>query len=194
MMLFLNWKTATELNNLGFEIERRNADGENSLWNKISFIPGSGTMTNELKYSYTDKNLNTGSYNYRIKQIDFNGSVTIYNLEMTININSQFDFELLQNYPNPFNPVTKIRYTIPTPPSSSPLVKGRMKVGFVSLKVYDVLGNEVSTLVNEYKPAGSYEVEFNTHSDEGQNLTSGVYIYTLRAGDYFSSRKMIVLK
>ena len=99
------------------------------------------------------------------------------------------NFMLYQNFPNPFNPVTKIRYLIPTPPSSSPLVKGRNGVGFVSLKVYGVLGNEVATLVNEYKVAGSYEVEF-----EASKLSSGIYYYQLRASDYIETKKTILLK
>jgi len=95
---------------------------------------------------------------------------------------------------NPFNPLTKIKFTIPTPPSSSPLTKGRNEVGFVTLKVYDILGNEVATLVNEYKPAGNYEIEFNSHSDEGQNLSSGIYLYRLQAGSLIQTQKMILLK
>jgi photosystem II stability/assembly factor-like uncharacterized protein len=103
------------------------------------------------------------------------------------------EFKLEQNYPNPFNPSTKIKYTIPTPPSSSPLVKGRNEVGFVSLKVYDVLGNEIATLVDEEKPAGSYEVEFQSIVGSHQ-LASGVYYYQLRAGDYLETKKMILMK
>ncbi len=101
------------------------------------------------------------------------------------------DFILYQNYPNPFNPSTKIRFVIPAS-SLNPFSKGEGTL--VTLKVYDVLGNEVATLVNEYKPAGSYEVELSGHSDEGQNLTSGVYFYQLRAGDFVQTKKMILLK
>jgi len=122
------------------------------------------------------------------------------------------EFVLEQNYPNPFsakggsasggNPSTKIRYTIPTPPSSSPLIKGRNEnlsrnafgMGFVTLKVYDVLGREVATLVNEEKPPGVYEVEFTGHSDEGWNLSSGIYLYRLIAGNFIAVRKAILLK
>jgi hypothetical protein len=104
------------------------------------------------------------------------------------------EFYLSQNYPNPFNPTTKMKFTIPTPPSSSPLAKGRNEVGFVSLKVYDILGNEVASLVNEELPAGVYEVEFDSHSGSVQNLPSGVYFYTLRAGSFIDSKKMILLK
>jgi photosystem II stability/assembly factor-like uncharacterized protein len=103
------------------------------------------------------------------------------------------EFVLEQNYPNPFNPTTKIKYSIPTPPSSSPLAKGRNEVGFVSLKVYDVLGREVVTLVNEEKDSGVYEVEFNPESSI-KNPASGVYFYQLRAGSYVQTRKMILLK
>jgi len=99
------------------------------------------------------------------------------------------NFVLFQNYPNPFNPSTKIKFTIPTLPVSSPLVKGRTKEGFVSLKVYDVLGNEITTLINENKPAGTYEVEFN---DTG--LTSGIYYYRLESNGFVQTKKMILLK
>ena len=91
------------------------------------------------------------------------------------------EFLLYQNYPNPFNPTTTIKYSIP-------------KLSFVTIKIYDVLGSEVATLVNEEKPAGTYEIEFNGHSDEGQNLTSGVYFYSLRAGSFVQTRKMILIK
>lgn len=99
------------------------------------------------------------------------------------------DFKLEQNYPNPFNPTTKIKYTIPTPPSSSPLAKGRNEVGFVTLKVYDVLGNEITTLVNEEKSAGVYDVDF-----DGAGLSNGIYFYKLTAGNYIETKKMILLK
>lgn len=93
------------------------------------------------------------------------------------------EFALLQNYPNPFNPATTITYHLP-------------KTAYVELKVYDVIGNEIATLVNEEKPVGSYEVEFNSsrHSRENGNLTSGIYFYHLKAGDFVSTKKMILIK
>jgi hypothetical protein len=99
------------------------------------------------------------------------------------------EFQLFQNYPNPFNPSTKIKFTIPTPPVSSPLVKGRTKEGFVTLKVYDILGNEIAILVNEFKPAGSYEVEF-----DASDLPSGIYMYQLKSESFVQTRKMILMK
>ena len=115
------------------------------------------------------------------------------------NSNSEIinNFVLEQNYPNPFNPSTKIKYVIPTPPSSSSFAKGRNEVGFVSLKVYDVLGNEIATLVDEYKPAGIYEVDFNAAQSAAADspaITSGIYFYQLRIGEFVETKKMILLK
>ena len=89
-------------------------------------------------------------------------------------------FALEQNYPNPFNPSTTIQYAI-------------SNMQFVTLKVYDIIGNEIATLVNEYKPAGSYEVEFNSASSI-KNLASGIYFYHLQAGDFVETKKMTLLK
>jgi hypothetical protein len=110
---------------------------------------------------------------------------------------SDYTIKLEQNYPNPFNPTTKIKFTIPTPPVSSPFIKGRTKEGFVTLKVYDILGSEVATLVNEEKAVGTYETEF-----DGSKLPSGVYFYTLRAGNpstssgqgFAETKKMLLLR
>jgi Secretion system C-terminal sorting domain len=99
------------------------------------------------------------------------------------------DFVLQQNFPNPFNPTTKIKYSIPFPPASSPLANGRNEVGFVTLKVYDILGREIITLVNEFKEPGNYEVEFNAGL-----LASGIYFYKLQAGSFVEMKKMILLK
>jgi hypothetical protein len=99
------------------------------------------------------------------------------------------NFVLEQNYPNPFNPTTKIKFTIQTPPVSSPLAKRKTKEGLVTLKVYNTLGEEIVTLINEEKPAGEYEVEFN-----GSNLPSGVYFYQLRENYYTETKKMVLMK
>ena len=100
------------------------------------------------------------------------------------------EFELMQNYPNPFNPSTKIKFTIP----QSVIANGVKQSQLVTINVYDILGNEIATLVNEEKPAGSYEVEFNSHSGKDQNLVSGVYFYKLQAGSFIQTKKMILIK
>jgi hypothetical protein len=105
------------------------------------------------------------------------------------------DFYLFQNYPNPFNPTTKIRYSIPNVTLSlSSRAESRDEGARVQLKVYDVLGNEVATLVDEYKPAGSYEIDFNVGRDSSPALASGMYLYRLQTGNYVETRKMILLK
>ena len=202
----LNWATATEKNNRGFELERRcisscaEPNENNHLWIKIGFIYGRGTTSQTSFYSFCDKNLTDGKYSYRLKQIDFDGSFKYYALPEIIEINSQKKFELYQNYPNPFNPSTKIRYSIPRSTEYYSVLQK------VTLKVYDILGKEVVTLVNEEKPAGTYEVEFNSnrHFGEGGNLTSGVssksgytssvYFYQLRVGSFVETKKMLLIR
>ena len=195
--VILNWSTATETNNQGFEILRF-AQNDNDEWKKKGVVPGHGTTTETQHYSFTDNNVKSGKYQYKLKQIDYDGMFE-YSQIVEVEIPLVNEFSLSQNYPNPFNPSTKIKFTIPTSPLSSPLVKGRTKEGFVTLKVYDILGNEVATLVNEEKPAGEYEVEFNA-----ANLPSGIYFYQLlvtalqskdgKAGQYSETKKMVLLK
>ena len=190
----LLWSTATEINNSGFEIEKKQVFSPQSTignveWQTIAFVPGFGTTTETKSYSFLDENLSSGKYQYRLKQIDFDGSFE-YSNTIEVEITAPLEFSLEQNYPNPFNPKTIIRYTIQASPKSSPKEKT-----FVSLMVYDVLGNQVSTLVNEEKQAGVYEVEFNSQqTTDNKQLTSGVYFYQLKAGDLVQTRKMIVLK
>jgi hypothetical protein len=172
----LNWSTATELNNKGFDLQRRN---ENNDYESIAFIDGHGTTTERQEYYFKDQSLGEGSYYYRLKQLGFNG-VFDYSDEITVEISNPVSFDLAQNYPNPFNPSTKINYVI-------------AEAGFTSLKVYDVLGNEVATLINEEKPAGSYESEFFA-TNKGSELTSGIYFYQLKVGSFIQTKKMLLLK
>jgi len=181
----LNWVTSTEINNRGFEIERKFMD---NVFSTIGFVAGHGTTTEEHSYSFIDKNIETGKYFYRLKQIDYDGSYT-YTNEIEVDVISLIKFELEQNYPNPFNPSTKIRYAIPLLSERTPSEGGDERGGFVTLKVYDILGSEVAALVNEYKPAGTYEVEFSSNE-----LASGVYYYQLKAGNFIRTMKMIYLK
>ena len=169
---------------MGYEIERlKNSKIEKlNSWERIVFVSGSGTTTETQTYSYNDDNLPSGKYQYRLKQIDFNGMFEYSNV-VDVEMISPTEFSLAQNYPNPFNPSTTIRYSIPNVTLSG--VEGSR----VLLKVYDVLGNEIATLVNEEKPAGNYKVEFNA-----SNLASGIYFYRLQAGSFVETKKMILLR
>jgi hypothetical protein len=186
----LNWSTATETNNLGFQIEItvRSPQSPISNWENKGFVSGKGTTTERTFYSFTEKNEKPGTYLYRLKQIDFNGTYS-YSNEVEIEVTGPKDFALYQNYPNPFNPSTTIKYAIASPNLSEgeALIK-------VTLFVYDILGNEVVTLVNEEQSAGNYEVELNTGQLGKISLTSGVYFYQLNAGIYSSTKKLMLLK
>ncbi|MBK7629300.1 MAG: T9SS type A sorting domain-containing protein [Ignavibacteriales bacterium] len=141
-----------------------------NAWEKIGFITGNGTSTEVHTYSFFDKNPVEGKSNYRLKQIDFDGSFEYSNI-IEVDFTLPIVFSLEQNYPNPFNPTTSIRYAISS-----------MKN--VQLIVYNVLGKEVAMLVNEVKPAGIYEIDFNAAS-----LASGVYFYKLQAGNFVETKK-----
>ena len=177
--VLLNWTTATEKNNEGFEVERRSSErggqSGNAEWEKIGFIEGNGTTTQPHVYSYLDKSLSSGKYSYRLKQIDFDGSFKCSNAA-EVSVETPLVFALEQNYPNPFNPSTTIHYQVPDK-------------GLVTLKVYDVLGKEAAVLVNEQKDPGSYSVNFNA-----AELASGVYFYQIKAGDFVKTKKMILLR
>jgi photosystem II stability/assembly factor-like uncharacterized protein len=173
----LEWTTATETNNQGFEIERASLSASPSQgWEKIGFVEGYGTTTEPRSYSFIDKEVATRIYKYRLKQIDFDGSFT-YSNEIQVDVNlTPKEFLLYQNYPNPFNLNTVISYQLPVNSN-------------VTLKVYDILGNEVATLVNEEKQPGIYEVEFDASS-----LASGIYLYQLKSGAFFQTNKMVLLR
>lgn len=175
----LKWSTATEINNRGFEIERCVIQNEsrNLLWELVGFVSGKGTVTEPQNYSFVDKDLKNGTYLYRLKQIDFDGTFE-YSKEITVEVISPNEFVLEQNYPNPFNPVTKITFVIPNGMTN-----------LVTLKVYDLLGNEVATLINESKEPGRYKVEFNA-----TDLPSGFYYFKLSTGNFSDVKKMMVIK
>ncbi|MEJ2193594.1 MAG: lectin-like protein [Ignavibacteriaceae bacterium] len=173
----LNWTTVTEQNNSGFEVQRSKFE---SVWEKITFIGGNGTTTQSYNYSYVDNNLTAGKYLYRLKQIDFDGGFK-YSNEIEVEVNVPLTFGLEQNYPNPFNPTTRIQYQIPE--------VGTRHAVSIQLKVYDILGNEIATLVNKEQIPGYYEVQFN-----GSNFPSGVYFYNLQASEFVVTKKMILVK
>ncbi len=174
----LSWKTATENNNSGFEVER-SIDGKSFV--KVGFIGGNGTTTKTNTYSFSDKLQNAGEYYYRLKQIDYNGSYKYSDVVKATSIAPK-SFSLSQNYPNPFNPSTVINYDLPV-------------ASKVVLKVYDILGNKVSTLVNGEEEAGSYQIVFNTQNTSNhKQLASGIYFYKIEAGNFSAIKKMMLLK
>ncbi len=168
----LKWSTATETNNRGFEVQRKVAGTE---FVSVGFVQGKGTSTETQKYSFVDNSVQTGTYSYRLKQIDLDGSYAFSNVvEVTMNPN---EFSLAQNYPNPFNPSTTINFSL-------------AKETNVSLKVFDLLGQEISSLVNnQFMNAGSYSYKF-----DASTLASGTYIYRLEAGDFVQTMKMTLTK
>ena len=168
----LSWRTATEVNNYGFDIERSSPI---SAWQKIGFVPGQGSSNTPKEYSYADSPQKGTTFRYRLKQIDVDGKYT-YSAIVNIMIGTPTIYDLKQNYPNPFNPSTTIAYQIPAD-------------GFVTLKVYDILGKEVASLVNETKLAGLYDVTF-----DGSKLSSGLYICRMNAAAYSSATKMMLSK
>lgn len=176
----LDWSTSTEKNNHGFQIERKNiSEIGNGNWKSIGFVNGQGTTTEPHSYTFTDQNLEAGKYQYRLKQMDLDGTFE-YSQKSEVEIAFPENFSLEQNYPNPFNPGTKISWQSP--------------VGsWQTLKLYDILGNEVATLVNEYRNSGHYEIEFQS-SIGSLKLASGIYYYQLRAGDYVETKKMVLIK
>jgi len=180
----LSWATETEINNKGFSIERRvkTPDNQYSVWKEVSFMNGKGNSTSRIEYSYTDKKLNSGAYQYRLKQVDYNGNYEYHspanNSDMVIGKPGSFDIS--QNYPNPSNPKSKIDFSMPFD-------------GKVSIKVYDILGKEVASLINDFKPADFYTVEF-----DGSNVSSGTYFYRIIAEGnnqkFTKTMKMILVK
>jgi hypothetical protein len=168
----LKWTTATETNNYGFEVQR---SSKNNSWEKIGFVKGSLTSTVSHEYGFTDNNAKTGSYFYRLKQLDMSGAFE-YSDAVEASLAAPKEFSLSQNYPNPFNPVTAIKYQLP-------------QSARVTLKIYNAIGSEVATLVNEIKDAGSYSAVF-----DASKMTSGIYFYKLMAGKSSITKKMILLK
>jgi hypothetical protein len=173
----LMWETATELNNNGFSVERKTG---NSEFTEVGFVPGFGTTTERKSYTFIDKDLRGGSYTYRLKQIDLDGSYEYYgNIEVDVTAPSEFSLD--QNYPNPFNPGTKITFSLAVDSK-------------VSLKIFNVLGQEVVTLINQDLSAGVHDFNF-----DASGLNSGVYYYRIEAtgvngAEFVEVKKMILAK
>ncbi len=191
----LQWRTASETNNYGFEVERitgkMNEEEGKGDWRSIAFLSGGGNSSIPKNYSYIDKNLQHNIYSYRLKQIDFDGRFHFSEL-VEIELKFPSEFLLYQNYPNPFskgNPVTNIEYFIPYNDFSKQANEISSNDVLVVLKVFNILGEEMALLVNGKKPSGSHRVQFSAG-----NLPAGVYIYSLNAGDITLNKKFVLLK
>lgn len=175
----LNWSTVSEINNSGFDIERSivspysNEPGE---WSKIISIKGNGTTSNPTNYGFIDRNLKSGKYKYKLKQIDYNGNYEFFYLLNEVDVGIPSKYTLSQNYPNPFNPFTNINYQLPV-------------ISNVHLRVYDIKGAEIITLIDERQDGGYYTTQFNSFG-----VSSGIYYYTLTANSFIETKKMLLIK
>jgi hypothetical protein len=173
----LFWRTATETNNAGFSVER---SSDNKSFYEITFVQGNGTTTEIHDYTYTDRNTNSGTYYYRLKQIDYDGTIN-YSESVELDISVPEVFLLSQNYPNPFNPSTKIKFSLP--------VDSKIRI-----VLFNTLGEEIDLLAE-----GEYSVGYHNISFDASNLSNGVYYYTLSAegtdgSSFVSTKKMVLLK
>ncbi|RMD48632.1 MAG: T9SS C-terminal target domain-containing protein [Ignavibacteria bacterium] len=168
----LLWETATEIDNYGFEVERKIVQEEE--WETIAFIPGSGNSYSPKDYNYLDKNSIEGQLQYRLKQLNTDGT---FSYSKTIEIYTQpFKLQLINNYPNPFNPTTIIKWQTDVP-------------GYQSVIVYDALGRKIKELFNGFKPVGKHKIEF-----DASKLAGGIYFYSLHMGGKSITKKMLLLK
>lgn len=169
----LNWRTETEVNNYGFDVER---SSDKNSWNTIGFVHGNGNSNSPKQYSFADNSVSgAGKYFYRLKQMDNDGT-TEYSKVLEIAFDQPMEYALGQNYPNPFNPTTAITFSVP-------------EAGFVNLSVFDLLGQKVAELVNSTINAGTYTMDY-----DATNLQSGIYFYTMKAGSFTETRKMMLTK
>jgi len=173
--VLLKWRTETEVNNYGFEVQKSEDRSQESEWNAIGFVTGNGNSNSPKDYSFLDDNITARKLSYRLKQIDTDGNFE-YSKTIEIDLGSPGKFELSQNYPNPFNPATTISFSLP-------------ESGNVRLMVYNLLGEQIADLINEVKEAGIHTINF-----DASKLNSGIYIYRIEFGGYAQSRKMTFIK
>ncbi|MGE5499252.1 MAG: T9SS type A sorting domain-containing protein [Syntrophothermus sp.] len=178
--VILKWCTATEVSNYGFDVERTSGIEGNAEWTKIGFVKGHGNSNSPVIYVFTDNHPLNSKNIYRLKQIDTDGKYKFYDA-VSAEVSFSGKVSLAQNVPNPFNPATSIKFQIP------------FSTG-VTIKIYDLLGREIATLMNEEKAAGSYIAYWNGRDSYGQNASSGVYFYKLTAGSSSETRKMNLLR
>lgn len=169
----LQWITASETNNQGFSIERKFISSES--FSELTFVQGKGTTTENTVYTYTDKLKHPGSYSYRLKQIDYDGTIS-YSQSILVDVLKPDRYELAQNYPNPFNPSTTIKFALP-------------EASEVTLTIFSMLGEKVAEILNTSLEAGYHKVEF-----DASNLPSSIYLYKIQAGKFIQTKKMILIK
>lgn len=179
----LRWETASESNNFGFEIQRFDLQTSDE-WLKIGFVEGFGTTNQRHNYVFIDKYAKFGECEYRLKQIDTDGSFN-YSNSVCINLTVPKVFALKQNYPNPFNSETVISYQIPETDQA---------VIPVRLTIYSVAGKEVRTLINQRQSAGIYRLNWDGRNSQGEFVSAGIYLFRLHAGDFAKSKKMLLIK
>ncbi len=168
----LQWETATETNNYGFEVQRKFGD---SNYEVLGFVIGAGTTTEPRTYFFTDSKIPNGQYTYRLKQTDYNGTFS-YSDEVAVEVDAPAEYALEQNYPNPFNPSTNINFSIAEP-------------SVVEIAVFNLLGQKVAVLMDEFKEAGLHSVSFNA-----SQLPSGAYFYTIETPEFKQAKKMLLAK
>jgi subtilisin family serine protease len=172
--VLLEWRTETEINNFGFEIERKTPTL--TSWDRMDFVEGNGNSNAPNYYTYLDDNINdSGIFRYRLKQIDTDGGY-VYSNEISVTVDIPMIFMLSQNYPNPFNPSTIITFSLP-------------KESRVRITVYNLLGEQVDELVNDKFDAGKHTIPFDANG-----ITSGVYLYKMEVNNFVSTRKMLLMR
>ena len=183
----LQWITESEINNLGFNLDRKTPITD---WSQIASyvthpaLQGQGSVSHQTIYTFTDNTVQENeSYDYRLSDVDYDGNVEYHSLQLmgvsSTNIPEQFI--LYPNYPNPFNPVTTIRYDL-------------SEESFVAITIYDMLGNVVYNLVNANESPGYKSIQWNATNNQGEPVSAGVYLYKIQAGDFVDTKKMILLK
>jgi len=168
----LQWETATETNNLGFEVQRKSVSSDFEV---LGFISGAGTTTESRTYFFNDSKLPNGHYTYRLKQTDYNGTFS-YSDEIIVEVDAPAEYALEQNYPNPFNPSTNINFSL-------------AEAGVVKMAVYNLLGQQVAVILDGFMEAGLQSVTFNA-----SDLPSGTYFYSIETPQFRQTKKMLLTK
>jgi hypothetical protein len=183
----LHWITESEINNLGFILDRRTPTID---WIEIaSFVThtelqGQGSVSHQTIYTYSDNTVTDDeTYDYRIADVDYDGNKEYHSMTvMGVSPASiPSTYVLHQNYPNPFNPITTLSY-------------GLQEDALVNITIYDMMGRQTRTLINNQQAAGYKSIQWNATNDAGQPVSAGLYFYTIQAGDYSQTRKMVLLK